>query len=238
MLVLAIDSTMNGCSAGIWHSEQGRVVSKTLKMSRGQAEHLMPMIDAVLLQASKSYDEIDYIAVTQGPGAFTGMRIGIATAKALGLALNKPVIGVCTFQAVLRGHLNNKTAGNKAAFYGVLLETKRQDYYYQGFDENETQPFTKKLVQSSSEILNILKQKVDNILIIGDAFLRLQQDIKPSTISSVRNEDIFMPEIYAVAELGFKKIMEGDGTIEECTPSYLRPPEVSFSKTPPRTIKN
>ncbi len=237
MLILALDSTMNGCSVGLWHSEQGEISSKTLEMSRGQAEHLMPMVDEVLCQASKSYDDIDCIAVTQGPGAFTGMRIGIATAKALGLALNKPVVGVCTFQAVLKGYLNRKERAD-VEFYGVLLETKRQDYYYQGFSANETKPFTEKLVQSSSQVLGFIEQKMDSILIVGDAFLRLQQDVKSSTISTVRNEDIFMPDIYAVAELGFRRVQESSGVVEECAPSYLRPPEVSFSKTPPRTIKN
>ncbi len=129
MIVLAIDSTMNGCGACLYDDANGVIFSEILEMSRGQAEHLMPLIDDMV----QDYDDIDLIAVTKGPGAFTGMRIGIATAKSLGLALDIPVFGVCTFEAVLNTYLSDDSPESHG-YYGVLLETKRQDYYFQMFD--------------------------------------------------------------------------------------------------------
>ena len=69
-------------------------------MSTGQAERLVPMIEAVMARANLRFEDLDLIAVTLGPGAFTGVRIGIATAEGLGLASGRPVLGLTSFEAV------------------------------------------------------------------------------------------------------------------------------------------
>ena len=143
MRVLAIDSAMNGCSACVYETHNDEdctgvvLAEEQLEMSRGQAEHLMPMIQSVMEKSVTEYNNLDLIGVTNGPGAFTGMRIGIATAKAIGLAAGKPVIGVSTFLSVLETYLGQKAVQEERLLYdhyALILETKRKDYYFQMFE--------------------------------------------------------------------------------------------------------
>ena len=69
-------------------------------MARGQSERLIPMIEEVMAEAALDYGEVDAIAVTCGPGGFTGVRIGLATAQGLGMALARPLVGISNFEAL------------------------------------------------------------------------------------------------------------------------------------------
>jgi tRNA threonylcarbamoyl adenosine modification protein YeaZ len=101
MRVLAIDTALEACSAAILDTEQGDVVaSQSLPMTRGHAEALMPLIDTMMQEAALDFAQIDRIAVTTGPGSFTGLRVGIAAARGIGLAAGKPVVGLTTLAAL------------------------------------------------------------------------------------------------------------------------------------------
>ncbi|MET3660538.1 tRNA threonylcarbamoyl adenosine modification protein YeaZ [Aquamicrobium ahrensii] len=101
MIVLAIDCSAGLCAACVYDAgagvEQGREVRD---LGKGHAEHLMAVIDAALKEAGKTFAELDAIAVSVGPGSFTGVRVGVATARGLALALNIPAIGVTTLEAL------------------------------------------------------------------------------------------------------------------------------------------
>ncbi len=100
MRVLAIDTALEACSAAIFDSERDEIVAReSIPMPRGHAEALMPLVARVIAASALDFDQIDRIAVTTGPGSFTGMRVGIAAARGLGLAAGKPVVGVTTFAA-------------------------------------------------------------------------------------------------------------------------------------------
>jgi len=100
MRVLAIDTALEACSAAVLDTEQPKsAVHESLPMVRGHAEALMPLIARVLDRAKMSVKNIDRIAVTTGPGSFTGLRVGIAAARGLALAAGKPAIGLTTLAA-------------------------------------------------------------------------------------------------------------------------------------------
>ncbi|HUR42919.1 MAG TPA: tRNA (adenosine(37)-N6)-threonylcarbamoyltransferase complex dimerization subunit type 1 TsaB [Aestuariivirga sp.] len=99
MKLLAIDTAMAACSAAL--HESGRVLVKAFAaMERGHAEAIAPMVRDVMAQASLEFAGLDRVVVTIGPGTFTGVRIGLAMARGLGLALNIPVIGIDTLSAI------------------------------------------------------------------------------------------------------------------------------------------
>src|SRR5690606_8910842 len=97
--VLAFDTCFGACSAAVmWHQvrpEGGEpvehIVGRYEEMATGQAERLMPMIDEVLRESDLAVKDLDAIAVTEGPGTFTGTRVGIAAARGLALASGLPI---------------------------------------------------------------------------------------------------------------------------------------------------
>src|SRR5688572_11362625 len=99
MRVLAIDTALEACSAAVPDTENGVLASETRSMARGHAEALMPLIARVMGEAKTPFADLDRIAVTTGPGSFTGLRVGIAAARGIALATGKPAFGVTTLAA-------------------------------------------------------------------------------------------------------------------------------------------
>jgi tRNA threonylcarbamoyladenosine biosynthesis protein TsaB len=102
-MILALDTALETCSACLY--EEGRVIGALFEpMVKGHAERLIPMIDEVFKTVSKKPSDITLIAVTIGPGSFTGLRVALAAARSMGVALDIPVTGVSTLDALSYGH--------------------------------------------------------------------------------------------------------------------------------------
>src|SRR4051812_20665710 len=112
MRVLAIDTALEVCAAAVLDTEHGKVVSESVPMLRGHAEALIPLIDRVMKQSGVPFAALDRIAVTTGPGSFTGLRVGISAARGIALAANKPAIGLTTLAAYAAPYIahDDKTA--------------------------------------------------------------------------------------------------------------------------------
>lgn len=101
-LVLAIDTSLDACSVAIARGHDP-LASASEPMQRGQAERLAPMVRDLVAAAGVGFSDIDRLAVTTGPGSFTGVRVGLSFARAMALALSKPCIGVSTLEALALG---------------------------------------------------------------------------------------------------------------------------------------
>ncbi|MGD0332330.1 MAG: tRNA (adenosine(37)-N6)-threonylcarbamoyltransferase complex dimerization subunit type 1 TsaB [Xanthobacteraceae bacterium] len=100
MRVLAIDTALAACSAALLDTEHGGIVAaESLPMTRGHAEALMPLVARVMDQAGMAFSDLDRVVVTTGPGSFTGLRVGIAAARGIALAVDKPAVGLSTLFA-------------------------------------------------------------------------------------------------------------------------------------------
>jgi tRNA threonylcarbamoyladenosine biosynthesis protein TsaB len=100
MLILAIDTALDACSAGVLDTGANKLIAReTQSMKRGHAEALMPLIGRVMNQAAVAFTALDRIAVTTGPGSFTGLRVGLSAARGIALAADRPVVGVTTLTA-------------------------------------------------------------------------------------------------------------------------------------------
>lgn len=101
MKILAIDTALQAVSACVLDDAAKAPESlETMAMERGQAEALLPLIDRVMARVDGRFESLDRVAVTVGPGSFTGLRIGIAAARAIGLACKIPVVGISTLAAI------------------------------------------------------------------------------------------------------------------------------------------
>ncbi|MBT4489071.1 MAG: tRNA (adenosine(37)-N6)-threonylcarbamoyltransferase complex dimerization subunit type 1 TsaB, partial [Rhodospirillaceae bacterium] len=135
MPILAFDTTQGACSAAI--ADDGRLLSQRNEaMQRGHAEYLLPMIEAVRIQAGIIYQDLDLIAVTVGPGTFTGVRVGLAAARALALVHDIPVLGIGTLELLAQPAVTTTDGGIIAA-----IDARRGELYVQAFDRTG-QPVT------------------------------------------------------------------------------------------------
>jgi tRNA threonylcarbamoyladenosine biosynthesis protein TsaB len=100
MLILAIDTALDACAAGVLDTDAGRLVAQESQaMKRGHAEALMPLIARVIREAGIAFADLGRIAVTTGPGSFTGLRVGLSAARGIALAADRPVVGLTTLTA-------------------------------------------------------------------------------------------------------------------------------------------
>ena|ERR1700733_4108040 len=100
MLILAIDTALDACAACVLDTDAGALLAQESQaMKRGHAEALMPLIGRVMKQAGIAFAALDRIAVTTGPGSFTGLRVGLSAARGIGLAADRPVVGLSTLTA-------------------------------------------------------------------------------------------------------------------------------------------
>ncbi|HEV3499085.1 MAG TPA: tRNA (adenosine(37)-N6)-threonylcarbamoyltransferase complex dimerization subunit type 1 TsaB [Bradyrhizobium sp.] len=100
MLILAIDTALDACAAGVLDTKAGKLIAQESQpMKRGHAEALMPLIARVMKESGIAFAGLDRIAVTTGPGSFTGLRVGLSAARGIALAANKPVVGLTTLTA-------------------------------------------------------------------------------------------------------------------------------------------
>jgi tRNA threonylcarbamoyl adenosine modification protein YeaZ len=99
--LLAFDTSGPWCTAALIHD--GRLTVRTDDMAKGQAEHLMPMLQEMLADQGLGFTDLDGIGVGVGPGNFTGIRISVSAARGLALGLGKPAIGVSLLEALVHG---------------------------------------------------------------------------------------------------------------------------------------
>jgi tRNA threonylcarbamoyladenosine biosynthesis protein TsaB len=100
MLILAIDTALDACAAAVLDTGTSQMIAReSLAMKRGHAEALMPLIARVMKDAGLPFAALDRIAVTAGPGSFTGLRVGLSAARGIALAAAKPVVGLTTLSA-------------------------------------------------------------------------------------------------------------------------------------------
>jgi tRNA threonylcarbamoyladenosine biosynthesis protein TsaB len=141
--ILAVDTALGACSAALL--ADGRILARDhCEMQRGHAEALAPMVESVMREAELNFSALDKIAVTTGPGTFTGQRVGLAFARALGLALKRPVIGVTTLDAMAEEALA-KAANPVWAI--AAADAKRGEVYLGGRAASGETLFAPELIQ-------------------------------------------------------------------------------------------
>jgi tRNA threonylcarbamoyl adenosine modification protein YeaZ len=130
MRVLAIDTALEACSAAVLDLSRGGIIaSETLVMTRGHAEALMPLIARVMDLADIEFAELDRVAVTTGPGSFTGLRVGISAGRGIALASGKPAVGLST----LAGFAAPMIAEDDSSQVVAVIDARHDHVYLQVF---------------------------------------------------------------------------------------------------------
>ena len=218
MLILAVDTALGACSVAL--VDGVRVLAHEHRaMQRGHAEALAPMVETLMREAGKSLDAVDRVGVTTGPGTFTGQRVGIAFARALGLALKKPVIGVTTLDVMMQEALTKCSASSWAI---ACADAKRSEIYFAARTAKQDVLVSPELIalQTVGErVGELAKVHGGQIALAGTAApvvgALLEEAGLDATDSLVRQPDaVFVAQLAALSPEGPRP-----------KPLYLRPPD-------------
>ena len=212
MIVLAIDTCLGACSVAVVFD--GRTVAAASEpMTRGHQERLAPMAREVMGRADLDFTALDRIAVTVGPGSFTGLRVGLAFAKGLALALGKPCIGVGTLEALA------DTVAEPGPL-AVVIDSGRGQVYLQTFKAGQalTPPQVLSLEEAGSRLAEL-----NGGVLSGPAGALL------STVATgFELRPVATPDPAAVARLA------ASAPVAPPTPLYLRPPDAKPPAAKPK----
>ncbi len=221
MRILAIDTSGLVAAAAVW--EDGAVTgSYTIQHKKTHSQTMLPMIDEVMRMLELAPDQLDAIAVAKGPGSFTGLRIGSATAKGLGLALNIPVIGVPTVDALAY------VLWGSAGLVCPLMNARREQVYtglYRFDSDGNMEILLPQRVCKMDEILEEINARGEMVTFLGDGVPVYRKIIEEQCRAPYRIAPAHRAAqgADAVAVLGAAYYMEGKAQDAAAfRPEYLR----------------
>ncbi len=233
VIVLALDTAGAACSAALWRD--GAVLARRSRtMARGHAEALMPMVVAAMASGGLPLAAVDLFGVTVGPGAFTGLRIGLAAVGGLALATDRPIVGITSFDAAAHAVPADERAGRRML---VALDSKRTDLFVQVYDL-ALRPAGEPACVDAAALTDMIKPGPH--VIAGDAAVRAASILSQAAgrgggaASGVHvAADAGPADPVVVAALAAARA--GQATPDPPAPLYLRPPDASPAP-PPRSI--
>ena len=163
MKILAVDSS--GLVASVAIVEDDNLIAEyTVNYKKTHSQTLLPMLDEIVKMTDTDLNTIDAIAVAKGPGSFTGLRIGSATVKGLGLALDKPLIGVPTVEGLAMNLYNTN------ALICPMMDARRNQVYtgLYRFRENTLQVVKDQIPIAVEEVLDTLNRLGEEVVFLGD----------------------------------------------------------------------
>lgn len=218
MLVFGIDTCCMAATAAL--IAEDRLVAQTVQNNKKtHSQRIMPMIEQMLSQAEIELSEVDCFAAAVGPGSFTGVRIGVATAKALAHAADKPCAAVSTLHAL---------ANNIDCFDGIIcpiMDARRNQVYNALFRGGSMERITEDRAISIEDLLLELKETEEKIIFNGDGVPvfgdRIKEELGDRAVFAQRMQRMNLGA--SVAEIGYDMLKKGEliGYSDLC-PQYLR----------------
>lgn len=212
MKILAIDTSSSVCATALLEDEK-IIDENNLDSGRTHSENLMPLIKELLDRNNLSLQDINLIAVTVGPGSFTGIRIGIASIKPMAEVYNIPVASVTSLETLAR---NDESSKNKI----VLIDARNNQVYAGVFDCNYN------LLEDyiADDINEVIKKinKYENSVIIGDAGI-LHKEVLKANIKGIEFSENNKQSAISTGRIGYKKFLNKDlKNADTVLPTYLR----------------
>lgn len=222
--ILALDSSGLVASVAVLEDENC-IAEYTMNYKKTHSQTLLPMLDAVSQMVELDLQSIDAIAVAAGPGSFTGLRIGSATAKGLGQALNKPLIGIPTVDGLAYNLYGTDKMicplmdARRNQTYTGLYEFKKEEGRY------ELSVIKEQCAVSLEEIIECINEKNREVIFLGDGVPVFQSALeeKLTVPFSFAPASCNRQRAAAVGTLAFSYLRQGKvETAAEHMPEYLR----------------
>jgi tRNA threonylcarbamoyladenosine biosynthesis protein TsaB len=232
MNVLAFDTCLGAVSVSVrWQAAPGewRHCDLHEEMRSGQAERLMPMIAEAMQQAGPAFKDIDRIAVTRGPGSFTGVRVGVAAARALALALGRPVVTMTSLH-VMALHAVASLESDSARELAVAVDARRSGVYLQMFARAGREGIGEPIVTTAEEAARLVGAQ--GVMVVGTGARLIAEAAAMLGLGPI---PVQLPELQPNAR--FLALCATELTpVSQVKPLYLRPPDaqVPMSMALPR----
>jgi tRNA threonylcarbamoyladenosine biosynthesis protein TsaB len=214
--ILHIESATKMCSVAI--SENNKIIAIREQGGKyAHAELLTVFIDEVLKESKLNASDLDAVAVSKGPGSYTGLRIGVSAAKGLCYAIEKPLISISTLKSLAYGVA--KEIQDAKALYCPMLDARRMEVYCSLLDQdnNEIQE-TKALIIDQDSFSNLLEERV--IYFFGDGADKCKDVIQHKNARFLSGKD---PSSKFMVELAKKKYSNGEfEDVAYFEPYYLK----------------
>lgn len=217
MRILAIDTALSACSVAV---TQGRrlLAQAVADIGRGHAELLPTMVQAAMGQAGLSFADLDRLAVTVGPGSFTGLRVGLAYARGIAQAGGTPLIGVETLTALAAGAVAAAATGDAARPILAAIDARQGAVHAQRFDVAG-----RALAPPALVLIEDLAAMPGAWTIVGDAAARLAA-LAPERFAAADLPTY--PDAYEIARLALMAPAPAAGDYP--VPLYVRPAQVTM----------
>ena len=200
MLLLAIDTAGPVCAVALARAGDGepKILARIEeRIGRGHAERLMPMVESALIEAQKTFDDLDRIAVTVGPGSFTGVRVGVAAARGLALALDIPAVGIGSLEAIALPVRRARDNGTVLA----ALDAKRGEVYALAQDLSSGAVTIEPTSIAISDLARRIEPLARPLVLVGAGATIAADALGPDRAVIFGEADV--PDIADVAALGF-----------------------------------
>ncbi len=214
--ILCFDVSNNNCSVAIARGQEILSFKQELTPSI-QAEKLMIMIESAFKEAAMDYSDIDYLAVTVGPGSFTGIRIGLAAAKGLLYASNIEGVAITNFEAAFY-RLKMQVKEFDSAI--IMLNAYRNQLYVQQFFQDGT--MLDPMLIDSDSIKAYLENQSGRVVCTGSGLKEVYAQIKDM------NRLVLLPRFPIVRAIHIARYADDKinaGRIDSIEPLYIRPPD-------------
>jgi tRNA threonylcarbamoyladenosine biosynthesis protein TsaB len=214
MRVLAIDTALAACAAAVLDTDHGVLASESQSMVRGHAEALVPLVARVMKQSDTTFPDLGRIAVTTGPGSFTGVRVGLAAARGFGIATGVPVVGVSTLAVYAAPYL----AGNGRLAVVAAIDARHDHVYLQVFAPGGQSLVSPKLAPLSEAIAAASGAPA---YLVGSAARAVAAGLAKNAAAPRAVDPRDAPDIVWVAQIGAVTPQ----TQSAPNPQYLRAPD-------------
>ncbi|QBR71097.1 tRNA (adenosine(37)-N6)-threonylcarbamoyltransferase complex dimerization subunit type 1 TsaB [Beijerinckiaceae bacterium] len=216
MKILAIDTALPAISACVLDdSAETPEAQETIPMERGHAEALLPLIDRVMARVEGGFESLGRVAVTVGPGSFTGLRVGIAAARAIGIACEVPVTGVSTLAALAAPLILEQKPGLVA----VAIDARHGNVYFAAFGPDGRAILSPRIATVREAVRSLGAGPVR--LAGSGAQLLAIEAAATGTEAEIARENVGV-EIVFVAKLG----LLADPVMAPPRPLYLKAPDI------------
>lgn len=192
--ILNLETATKNCSVSVSNNEEIIAIKEIATQGFAHAENLHVFIQDVLTQANLTFKDLNAIAVSQGPGSYTGLRIGVSAAKGLSYALNIPLIAVDTLEIL--AHQLKVTDG----LIVPMLDARRMEVFMSMFDSTYNQ-----VKEISAEIIdeNSFYDIYQTLHLIGDGALKCKDFLNTSKF--IYHDTILYPSANEMAKISYKK---------------------------------